>query len=234
MVGTGVSRRGSTHSPLPFFAVSVPLPPHTQARKPILVSTCGLFAGALYAFSPLTWTYSTGSEVFVLNNLACAAIIYLVLRCVPALSFSASDSHHNRYLVATAFRAQCANQLITVFLCTTCVTVAENVPPYCACHPPGRYDAETKGQGAAAVQRLLGTLCFVAGLALSNQHTSVLLIGPLGLWVLVVGASRHGWTVGILAKLLLAYVGFLHVPSCSVYVASHDPLHVTMPPHLRL
>ncbi len=44
------------------------------------MSTCGLFVGALYAFSPLTWTYSTGSEVFVLNNVACALIVYLVIK----------------------------------------------------------------------------------------------------------------------------------------------------------
>jgi hypothetical protein len=54
------------------------------------------------------------------------------------------------------------------------------------------------------VQRLLGLLCFVAGLALTNQHTSILLIAPLALWVLVTGAQRHGWTAATLGKLFLA------------------------------
>jgi hypothetical protein len=53
------------------------------------------------------------------------------------------------------------------------------------------------------LHRLLGGLCFLAGLALTNQHTSVLVIAPLGLWVLVVGAARHGWTPAVLGKLLL-------------------------------
>ena len=45
---------------------------------PAVLKACGLVAGVLYALSPLTWTYSTGSEVFSLNNAFVAALCWLV------------------------------------------------------------------------------------------------------------------------------------------------------------
>jgi hypothetical protein len=51
------------------------------------------------------------------------------------------------------------------------------------------------------VYSALRRLCFAAGLGLSNQHTLVLLVLPLALWVLVFGARRHGWTAGTIASL---------------------------------
>ena len=47
----------------------------------------------------------------------------------------------------------------------------------------------------------LATLCFVAGLGLTNQHTLVLLVAPLAAWVLLVGGMRHRWTVAQLTRL---------------------------------
>jgi hypothetical protein len=40
----------------------------------------GMAAGGLYAFSPLVWMYSTGSEVFAANNFAASGIVYVTLR----------------------------------------------------------------------------------------------------------------------------------------------------------
>ena len=39
-----------------------------------------VLAGALFALSPLTWEYSVGSEVFALNNLAAAVLLWAVTR----------------------------------------------------------------------------------------------------------------------------------------------------------
>lgn len=40
----------------------------------------GLLAGGLFAFSPLTWSFSVVTEVFGLNNLFIAGLFYLVIR----------------------------------------------------------------------------------------------------------------------------------------------------------
>jgi hypothetical protein len=40
----------------------------------------GLLAGGLFAFSPLVWTYATQAEVFSLNNLFVALLLYLLVR----------------------------------------------------------------------------------------------------------------------------------------------------------
>lgn len=48
-------------------------------------------AGALlFCLSPLAWEYSTGSEVFALNNLLVAAVLYLTARIIrrPSLNFA--------------------------------------------------------------------------------------------------------------------------------------------------
>lgn len=48
-------------------------------------------AGALlFCLSPLAWEYSTGSEVFALNNMLVAAVLYLTARIVrrPSLKFA--------------------------------------------------------------------------------------------------------------------------------------------------
>ena len=41
-------------------------------------------AAGLFAFSPLTWEYSTGAEVFALNNLLVALLLYLTVRAARA------------------------------------------------------------------------------------------------------------------------------------------------------
>src|SRR5262245_7911572 len=40
----------------------------------------GVLAGGLFAFSPLIWSNSVGAEVFALNNLFCAGLIWLLIR----------------------------------------------------------------------------------------------------------------------------------------------------------
>ena len=39
----------------------------------------GMLAGGMWAFSHLTWKYSTHFEVFSLNNLLCSLIVYLTV-----------------------------------------------------------------------------------------------------------------------------------------------------------
>jgi hypothetical protein len=40
----------------------------------------GVFAGGMYALSPLVWLYSLQAEVFAMNNLFCAALVYFAVR----------------------------------------------------------------------------------------------------------------------------------------------------------
>jgi hypothetical protein len=50
-----------------------------------------LIAGFLFAFSPLVWEHSIGAEVFSLNNLLCALLIYLTIIIYHSLPLSSSS-----------------------------------------------------------------------------------------------------------------------------------------------
>ena len=53
-------------------------------------SSAGAFAAAgLFSFSPLTWEYSIGAEVFALNNMLVMLILYLTVRVANETSSSA-------------------------------------------------------------------------------------------------------------------------------------------------
>lgn len=42
----------------------------------VVANLVGVFAGLMFAFSPLIWTYAVGSEVFALNNLLMAVLVH--------------------------------------------------------------------------------------------------------------------------------------------------------------
>jgi hypothetical protein len=52
----------------------------------------GIVAAALFALSPLTWEYSTGSEVFALNNALMAVLIWLTAKVGTAMHSEASTT----------------------------------------------------------------------------------------------------------------------------------------------
>src|SRR5712692_4753423 len=54
----------------------------------------GLLAGGLFAFSPLVWRYAVVGEVFALNNLIVALMLYLAVRY--------SENHDSKFAYLTA------------------------------------------------------------------------------------------------------------------------------------
>ncbi|TYZ68515.1 hypothetical protein PybrP1_008269 [[Pythium] brassicae (nom. inval.)] len=72
---------------------------------------------ALFAFSPLIWTYAVGAEVFALNNLFAAALVYVLLRYAASLR-SVDISRSRRVAVLGAFvtgLALCNQHTIVLF-----------------------------------------------------------------------------------------------------------------------
>lgn len=72
---------------------------------------------ALFAFSPLIWTYAVGAEVFALNNLFAAALIFVLLRYARSLP-SVSGRSSLRVAVTGAFvsgLALCNQHTIVLF-----------------------------------------------------------------------------------------------------------------------
>ena len=99
-------------------------------------------AALSFAFSSLVWEYAIGAEVFALNNLFCAIIIYLTVSII-------ADSSENRSSESSEY-----------------LPIGRTMFWYC----------------------LLGA--FTCGLALSNQHSSALLIAVAVPSVLVAISSR--------------------------------------------
>lgn len=63
------------------FLAIVELMTSLSAKKPSLATlVVALFGALLYSFSSIVWTYSLHAEVFPLNNLFCAALLYLTFK----------------------------------------------------------------------------------------------------------------------------------------------------------
>lgn len=101
-----------------------------------LTFTPSAVSALLYAFSPLMWEHSVGAEVFALNNLFCAMIIYLTIRVIISVNTPQTSS-------------------------TQHLKMNRNSSPHSTRH-------------TVTPHILLGA--FVCGLALSNQHASLLLL----------------------------------------------------------
>lgn len=72
---------------------------------------------ALFAFSPLIWTYAVGAEVFALNNLFAAALLYVLLRYATSLD-TGESRRSRRIAVVGAFvsgLALCNQHTIVLF-----------------------------------------------------------------------------------------------------------------------
>ena len=68
--------------------------PEQDDGKSVEGYAAGAAAGLLYAFSPLVWTYSVGSEVFAMNNFFASLIIRLTVR------FATEQDDDVRYSIA--------------------------------------------------------------------------------------------------------------------------------------
>lgn len=69
----------------------------------------GLVTAGLFAFSPLTWRYAVTAEVFALNNLIVAMLIYL------AVCFAADQRMKHAFLFGLVFGLGLANHLTCIF-----------------------------------------------------------------------------------------------------------------------
>ena len=78
-----------------FAAALIALAVETHLRGAVMLHDArlagGAAAGLLYAFSPLVWQYSVGSEVFALNNFFAALVVYLALQFARACRRGSAD-----------------------------------------------------------------------------------------------------------------------------------------------
>lgn len=103
---------------------------------------------AMYAFSPLVWEYSIGSEVFALNNMLCAALINLTI---------------------TSFR-----NLIEIHLLAR--DTKDGVPGGNDAAVSTTAKMAVVNAKISRLYRGIVLGAFVCGLVLTNQHTSALLV----------------------------------------------------------
>ncbi|KAJ1412181.1 hypothetical protein B484DRAFT_422918 [Ochromonadaceae sp. CCMP2298] len=140
--------------------------------------------GLLFAFSPLAWEYALTAEVFALNNCICAALLLTLTQTLRTLH-SIHCLHGLRHT-----KGRTGNSASTP--------------------APASTPASDSAEEAALCARLLrcallgGLLC---GLALSNQHTSLLLVAALVPTVLL-GTLLHA-PHSLPALLLTSAAGFL-------------------------
>jgi hypothetical protein len=85
---------------------------------------CGMFASLVFSFSPTVWLYSIQGEVFALNNLLCAAMLYYTVRYYQAeqrFELAPSSETARRRLIVVAVLgafvsgAAMTNQHTTIF-----------------------------------------------------------------------------------------------------------------------
>jgi hypothetical protein len=167
-------------------------------RKLALAFTPSAITALLFAFSPLVWEHSVGAEVFALNNLLCAMVVFLTVKViigvftitslppVPPAPATSSSKHHK------ATPAQDSNN------------VTARTPP---------------GAPGVTVFVLLGA--FTCGLALSNQHASLLLL-VVAVPAVLVATSTQKLDLSLLFQLAVMFVLGL-VSYNYLFVASLHP-----------
>jgi len=82
-----------------------------EAPRRFSAWACGAGAAGLWAFSPLVWQYAVTAEVFALNNLLCALVVY------SCLSFAVSKRFKDACAGAFFVGLSLANQHTAVLFC---------------------------------------------------------------------------------------------------------------------
>lgn len=130
---------------------------HQPGRK-MASAAAGILAGGLFAFSPTIWLYAVQAEVFALNNILVALVLYL-------------------------------------------------------------YDMFEKEKNQGRLSQLALCGAFLSGLALTNQHTTIFLVGPIAMAVLV--RLSHEGLLGISLTFNVLVVGLLGLsPYVYLYVTT--------------
>ena len=180
-----------------------------------------LAAAGFFGFAPNVWTYAIASEVFPLNNFFSALIILCAVR------FDCLLAHERALAFSALATAPPSNGALMKG-----GAGKGKAPPAEALSPSsdatsGDAAAKEADLGAAALQtridRFVTVAAFVYGLALTNQHTSVLYVVPLVLWVFA--RWPRSWRVpSLLARNSAAFFAglspYAYLPISNYYVRS--------------
>lgn len=128
------------------------------------------------ACAPLIWTYNTQTEVFALNNLCVASLLYVLVRAVEATAGSGSGS-------AGSGSSTCSGS--DSIGSSSAVAIA-------------------RAEASRRSHRWVCLFALASGLSLCNQHTAVLLIVPAAAYLVLLQAWLHG--AAATARRLPAYI----------------------------
>jgi hypothetical protein len=162
----------------------------------VLRCACAVAGGSLFSLAPLVWSYTVTAEVFALNNLLCAALLWLTARLSRSAAPPGSPLLPEGPREAPARRPKSAPKKLLASLARS-GTVIDNSSTASSTPAPATLAApecaaaasptERQAARAAAARLRLGCAgALVCGLGLSNQHTSVLFATPLIVYVLLV------------------------------------------------
>jgi hypothetical protein len=138
-----------------------------------------------FAFSPLVWEYSIGAEVFALNNLLCSALVYLTI-----LIIKQKDSGFSQSTVDAPFPVMKQNGL-----------VASKLSKY-----PYNFSPRALFSG---VNSLSAVGALIGGLAMANQHSSLIFLAVLVPAVLHTIISYNSTTTHRVGAVIICFFSFL-------------------------
>jgi hypothetical protein len=154
-----------------------------------------LVAG-LFAFSRSTWQYATQAEVFGLNNLLVAFMVYIfvkycnshakhcALHQAPPSKAKADTKGGGKTAAKGKGGAGAAKAAAKAAANETTAGVAKDVADAAVGSEQTPCSASASTSTSAANVIFYARLgAFVCGLALSNQHTTALYVAPIALWV---------------------------------------------------
>ena len=150
-------------------------------REGIYAFTPSAMAALLYAFSPLVWEHSIGAEVFALNNLLCAMVVYLTCKVIIGVYTTTSKPSPSAPAKNSISKSgkQTHQPIVTKL-------------------------SESQGThtSMSSFYILLGSFC--CGLALSNQHASLLLL-VVAIPTVLIATSQHNIDLFLLFKLAMMF-----------------------------
>ena len=157
----------------------------------------GVVAAGLFAWAPNVWTYAVVTEVFPLNNAFTAALLLLVVR------FGNRSGLGNQQRVASSVASQQQQQQPG----NRSGSASDN---------GGRVDGAAPPPSAVWVT---GCALF-CGFALTNQHTLVVFVAPIALWVILVRVRSVSLFLALVVAFLLGLSPYLYLPWSSSHVVS--------------
>ena len=172
-----------------------------RRQKSALAFTPAAITALGYAFSPLVWEHSVGAEVFALNNLFCAIIVYLTVKVILGVyTVAAPVLSSPNTSTSTSTPAKLHKPTKTGKMKSTdSSSVAPSTPALST-------NVSTSGPSPRHKSVLLFLLlgAFTCGLALSNQHASLLLL-VVAVPAVLVATATQDLEVAMLFQLAMAF-----------------------------